>query len=76
MEVVSDEMSFEAARDALAEVVSRLEQGGLTLEQSLALWERGELLAAECQRWLDNARARLAEVAIDDGIEVPTSVTD
>jgi exodeoxyribonuclease VII small subunit len=52
-------LSYEAARDELAEVVRQLEQGGATLEQSLALWERGEQLAEVCQRWLDGAQARL-----------------
>jgi exodeoxyribonuclease VII small subunit len=52
-------LSYEAARDELAEVVRQLEQGGATLEQSLALWERGEQLAEICQRWLDGAQARL-----------------
>ena len=51
--------TFEQARDELAEVVRRLEAGGTTLEESLALWERGEALAAVCQRWLDDARTRL-----------------
>jgi exodeoxyribonuclease VII small subunit len=51
--------SFEQARDELADVVRRLEAGGTTLEESLALWERGEALAAICQRWLDDARTRL-----------------
>ncbi len=51
--------SFEAARDELADVVRRLEAGGTTLEESLALWERGEELAGVCQRWLDDARTRL-----------------
>ncbi len=54
-----DTMTFEQARDELAEVVRQLEAGGTTLEESLALWERGEELAGICQRWLDNARARL-----------------
>ena len=53
-------LSYEAARDELVDVVRRLESGGATLEESLALWERGEELAAICQRWLDGARARLA----------------
>lgn len=53
--------SYEQARDELADVVRRLEAGGLTLEESLALWERGEQLAAICQDWLDGARARLAK---------------
>lgn len=51
--------SYEAARDELADIVRRLEQGGITLEESLALWERGEQLAATCQTWLDGAKARL-----------------
>ena len=51
--------SFEQARDELADVVRRLEAGGTSLEESLTLWERGEELATVCQRWLDDARARL-----------------
>ncbi|MGB8650216.1 MAG: exodeoxyribonuclease VII small subunit [Mycobacteriales bacterium] len=51
--------SYEAARDELAEVVRKLEAGGATLEESLALWERGEELARVCQGWLDGAKARL-----------------
>lgn len=54
------ELSYEQARDELVEVVARLERGGDTLETSLALWERGEALAARCQEWLDGARERLA----------------
>jgi exodeoxyribonuclease VII small subunit len=53
--------SYEQAREELVEVVRRLETGGVTLEESLALWERGEALAALCQQWLDGARARLDE---------------
>lgn len=55
-----DALSYEQARDELAGVVKRLEAGGLTLEQSLELWERGEKLAAICAEWLEGARARLA----------------
>jgi exodeoxyribonuclease VII small subunit len=55
-------LSYEQARDELASVVKRLETGGLTLEQSLDLWERGEKLAAICAEWLDGARARLTAV--------------
>jgi exodeoxyribonuclease VII small subunit len=51
--------SYESARDELVEVVRRLEAGGTTLEESLALWERGEELARTCQQWLDGAKARL-----------------
>jgi exodeoxyribonuclease VII small subunit len=58
-----DDLGYEQARDELVEVVRRLEAGGTSLEESLALWERGEQLAAVCQRWLDGARARLEAVA-------------
>lgn len=57
--MTESELSFEEARDALVDVVARLEGGGLTLEESLALWERGESLAATCQAWLDRARVRV-----------------
>ena len=59
--------SYETAREELVEVVRRLEAGGTTLEESLALWERGEQLATWCQEWLDGARERLdAVLAADD----------
>lgn len=60
-------LSYERARDELVTVVGRLEAGGATLEESLALWERGEALAARCQEWLDGARERLAAVRDADG---------
>jgi exodeoxyribonuclease VII small subunit len=56
---MSEELSYEQARAELAAVVERLEAGGTTLEEALALWERGERLAEVCQRWLDGARQRL-----------------
>ena len=52
-------LSYEEARDELVSVVSALEQGAATLEESLALWERGEALAARCEEWLIGAKARL-----------------
>ena len=52
-------LSYEEARDELVKVVSELEQGSVTLEESLALWERGEALAATCETWLKGARKRL-----------------
>lgn len=55
--------SYEQARDELVEIVRRLEAGGVTLEESLSLWERGEALATICQQWLDGARARLEAAA-------------
>ena len=53
------ELSYEAARDQLIDVVRRLESGQGGLEESIALWERGEALARRCQQWLDGARTRL-----------------
>jgi len=61
------QMGYETARDELAEVVRKLEAGGTTLEESLALWERGEHLAAVFQQWLDGALARLAKATGVDG---------
>ncbi|MFD1660984.1 exodeoxyribonuclease VII small subunit [Streptomyces caeni] len=52
-------LGYEQARDELIEVVRRLEAGGTTLEESLALWERGEELARVCRTWLEGARRRL-----------------
>jgi len=62
-----DGLEYEKAREELVATVQRLEAGGLSLEESLALWERGEALAAHCQAKLDGARARLdAAVAARD----------
>ncbi|GAB7104168.1 hypothetical protein JCM4814A_24820 [Streptomyces phaeofaciens JCM 4814] len=59
-------LGYEQARDELVEVVRRLEAGGTTLEESLALWERGEELAKVCRRWLEGARARLDAALADE----------
>jgi exodeoxyribonuclease VII small subunit len=61
-------MSYEQARDELVNVVSSLEQGNIPLDESIALWERGEALAVRCERWLSDARSRLekARSARDD----------
>lgn len=56
-------LTYEQARDELADVVRRLEAGSASLEESLALWERGEALATTCEQWLSGVRARLADVA-------------
>ena len=56
-------IGYEQARDELLDVVRRLEAGGLALEESLTLWERGEQLADICEQWLAGARARLEEKA-------------
>jgi exodeoxyribonuclease VII small subunit len=68
-------MTYEQARDELVQVVARLEAGGETLEGSLALWERGEALAARCQQWLDGARERL-EAARRGGAGATTATSD
>ncbi|MBB2974841.1 exodeoxyribonuclease VII small subunit [Microbacterium endophyticum] len=59
-------LSFEKARDELIRVVSELEQGAPTLEESLALWERGEALASRCEQWLLGAKQRLDAPSRDD----------
>ena len=55
-------MSYEAARDELAQVVAQLETGSATLEESLKLWERGEELAKICQGLLDGAKAKIEKI--------------
>ena len=52
-------MSYEQARDELAKVVAQLEQGAVSREDSMNLWERGEALAKQCEEWLSGARKRL-----------------
>lgn len=65
-ETTKPEIPYEQARDELISVVQRLETGGTSLDESLALWERGEQLAGICQQWLDGARSRLAAAAAQD----------
>ncbi|GAB3846950.1 hypothetical protein GCM10028800_13310 [Nesterenkonia populi] len=55
-------MTYEQARDELVAVVTKLETGGAPLEESLALWQRGEALADRCERWLSGAQERLEQV--------------
>lgn len=62
-----DELGYEQARDELIDVVRVLEQGGLDLDASLALWERGEKLAKRCEFHLDGARARIEKALQEDG---------
>ena len=71
-----DALSYEQARDELASVVKKLEAGGLTLEQSLELWERGEKLAAICAEWLEGARARLTAAMASRTVPVPDGEAD
>jgi exodeoxyribonuclease VII small subunit len=53
------ELGYEQARDELVEVIRRLEAGSVPLSESMALWERAELLATICQQWLDGAKAKI-----------------
>jgi exodeoxyribonuclease VII small subunit len=69
-------LSYEQARGELVRVVQQLEAGGATLEESLALWERGEELARICREWLEGARLRLdavleAEAEEEEDLEPP-----
>lgn len=59
------ELSYEQARAELRDIVQALESGGQPLEESLALWQRGEELAAICQQWLQGARGRLDQAIAD-----------
>ena len=65
----TSDLSYEDARDQLVEVVRTLEQGGTSLAESLALWERGEELAKVCRTALEGARARLDAVLDQDADE-------
>ncbi len=67
--VAGGSLSYEEAREELIEVVRRLESGGTNLEESLALWERGEELAKVCQGWLDGAKKRLDAALSPDSTE-------
>jgi exodeoxyribonuclease VII small subunit len=64
--MTEEQLSYETAREELVDTVRRLEAGGTTLEESLALWERGEHLATVCQQWLDGVRERL-DAVLDEG---------
>ncbi|MEW2394614.1 exodeoxyribonuclease VII small subunit [Streptomyces sp. NPDC046862] len=67
----AEALGYEQARDELIEVVRRLEAGGTSLEESLALWERGEELAKVCRRWLDGARRRLDAALAEEEADEP-----
>lgn len=69
-------LTYEAARAQLQEVLRALESGGQPLEESLALWRRGEELADVCQRWLDGASAHLSEAIAARENEAPAQAED
>ena len=71
--MTDEKLSYEQARAELAAVVERLEAGGATLEESLALWERGEKLADVCRRWLDGARERIDAARAARADQPPTA---
>jgi exodeoxyribonuclease VII small subunit len=59
-------LGYEECRDELVEVVRTLEQGGLDLDASLTLWERGEKLAKRCEEHLAGARKRVEDALAAD----------
>ena len=59
-------LSYEQARDELQSVVTQLEQQNVSLEASMALWERGEALAKHCEEFLSGARKKLDNAAKDE----------
>lgn len=61
------ELGYEQAREQLLEVIQKLESGNVPLSESMTLWERGEKLAAICQRWLDGALAKIEAARNDPG---------
>jgi exodeoxyribonuclease VII small subunit len=63
------ELGYEEARDELIEVVRILEQGGLDLDASLTMWERGEQLARRCEEHLAGARKRVEDALASDDAE-------
>jgi exodeoxyribonuclease VII small subunit len=70
------ELTYEQARDELVQVGAELELGSASIEQSLALWERGEALAARCEEWLIGARARLDAARAGAGRGTPAASDD
>lgn len=60
------ELGYEEARDELARIVSTLEAGSVSLEESMRLWERGEALARHCHTWLDDAQERVQKLTSDE----------
>lgn len=75
------ELGYEEARDELIVVVRTLEQGGLDLDASLEMWERGEALSRRCEEHLEGARKRIetvlgAESSDDDDIDEDDDFND
>lgn len=64
-----DQLTYEQARDELIEIVGKLETGASTLDESMALWERGEALAARCEQLLDGAQVSIEKATKGRGNE-------
>lgn len=74
---MSDTPSYLEARAELIQIIGRLESGGQSLEDSLALWERGEYLADVCQEWLSGAAARVdARIAAGEAADADDADDD
>ena len=66
-----EELSFEGSLKELEAIVSRLEQGEVDLEDSIALYERGQALKAHCEKKLKSAEGRLEKIVMgSNGPEV------
>lgn len=70
---MSDELTFEAALIELETIVSKLEDGQLSLDDSLALYERGQQLSTHCQKVLESASLRIEKLTADGEILELTS---
>jgi exodeoxyribonuclease VII small subunit len=70
-QVVNPEISFESAFAELEDVVRRLEEGELSLEEAISMYERGQALARQCQAQLDQAELRVSELASSDPLSAP-----
>ncbi len=65
--MTEETLSYEQARDQLLAIVQQLESGDVPLSESMALWEKGEKLAATCTEWLEGARTRIETARAGDG---------
>jgi exodeoxyribonuclease VII small subunit len=65
----TENLTFEQAFTELEENVHKLEAGGLTLEEGMALFERGQALAAHCSKKLDEAELKLKQITPEGEID-------
>ena len=64
-----DQLPFETAFAELQQIVTQLESGTLPLDDSVALYERGRTLSAQCQALLDQAELRVTQLTADGRVE-------